>query len=113
MNGRVTSTRALVAAALAGVLAAGCGLVGNEGERQAAVVRAMCLDCHNASDQVAGLNLEALNIDEAAAHAETWEKVIAKLRAGLMPPADGGPTLEPEARHALVAWVANEIDRNA
>ena len=95
------------------MLASGCGLVGNEGERQAAVVRANCLDCHNATEQVADLNLEALLSDAVASDAETWEKVIRKLRAGLMPPADGGPTLEREARDALVAWLENEIDENA
>ena len=101
------------AAVVAGVLASGCGLVGNEGERQAAVVRANCLDCHNSAEQVADLNLEALLSDAVASDAETWEKVIRKLRAGLMPPADGGPTLEREARDALVAWLENEIDENA
>ena len=61
MNGGVLRTRLLVAAALAGVLASGCGLVGNEGERQAGVVSGNCFDCHNATEQVAGLNLEALD----------------------------------------------------
>jgi hypothetical protein len=106
-------TRPLVAAALAGVLAAGCGLVGNDGERQASVLKGNCFDCHNATEQVAGLNLEALNFDAVAGDAEIWEKAIRKLRAGLMPPADGGPTLDNEDRHALVAWLENEIDRNA
>jgi hypothetical protein len=106
-------TRLLVAASLAGPLAAGCGLVGNDGERQAAVVDAVCLDCHNSTEQVAGLNLEAHSFDTVAADAETWEKVIRKLRAGLMPPADGGPTLDREARDELVAFLESEIDRNA
>ena len=98
---------------LAGVLASGCGLVGNETERQAAVVDAVCLDCHNATDEVAGLNLQAHPFDAVPRDAETWEKVIRKLRAGLMPPADGGPTLDKEKRAALVAWLENEIDSNA
>jgi hypothetical protein len=103
----------LGAASLAGALVAGCGLVGNEGERQAAVVDAVCLDCHNATEQVAGLNLEAKSFDAVPSDAETWEKVIRKLRAGLMPPADGGPTLDRETRDSLVAWLENEIDENA
>jgi hypothetical protein len=107
------STRLLGAAALAGVLASGCGLVGNEGERQAAVVRGYCLDCHNETEQVAGLNLETHPFDAVAADAETWEKVIRKLRAGLMPPADGGPTLERKARDELAAFLESEIDRSA
>ena len=106
-------TRLLGVAALAGALAAGCGLVGNEGEQEAAVVRANCLDCHNETEQVAGLNLEAMGFDAVAADAETWEKVIRKLRAGLMPPADGGPTLERETRAELVAFLENEIDSDA
>jgi hypothetical protein len=111
--GELVNTRLLGAAALAGALAAGCGPVGNEGERHAAVVDRICLDCHNAVEQVGGLNLESLNLDAVASDAEIWEKVIRKLRAGLMPPADGGPSLEGQTRDALVAWIANEIDRNA
>jgi hypothetical protein len=95
------------------VFASGCGLIGNDGERQAAVVNRMCLDCHNQADQVAGLDLESLPFDSVAEHAETWEKVIRKLRAGLMPPADGGPMLDRDTRLELVSWLENEIDRNA
>ena len=113
MNGGVLRTRLPVAAALAGVLASGCGLVGNEGERQAAVVSGNCFDCHNATEQVGGLNLEAHPFDAVARDAEIWETAIRKLRAGLMPPADGGPTLERGERDALVAWLENEIDRHA
>ena len=113
LNGGTVKTRPLVAASLAGVLASGCGLVGNESERQAAVVSGNCFDCHNATEEVADLNLEALSFDAVAADAEIWEKAIRKLRAGLMPPADGGPSLDHGERDALVAWLENEIDRNA
>jgi mono/diheme cytochrome c family protein len=106
------NTRLLGAAALAGALAAGCGVVGNEAERHAAVVAANCLDCHNAAEQVAGLNLESLKLAAVESDAQIWETVIRKLRAGLMPPA-GGPSLDRGARDALVAWVEKEIDRNA
>jgi hypothetical protein len=95
------------------MLASGCGLVGNEAEQQAKVVRSNCLDCHNADEQVAGLNLEALDFNAVAANAETWEKVIRKLRAGLMPPADGGPMVDKHTRAELVAFLESEIDENA
>jgi hypothetical protein len=97
---------------MAGALAAGCGAVGNDAERQAAVVAANCLDCHNAIEQVADLNLAALSLEAVESEAQTWEKVIRKLRAGLMPPGDG-PSLDREARDALVAWIENEIDSHA
>ncbi|MBN1238121.1 MAG: DUF1592 domain-containing protein [Gammaproteobacteria bacterium] len=102
----------LGAAAAAGALAAGCGGVGGEAERHAAVIAANCLDCHNSLEQVADLNLEALSLDAVESDAEIWEKVIGKLRAGLMPPA-GGPTLDREVRDTLVAWIEDEIDSNA
>ena len=115
MTARHMRTKALGAAALAaaGLLASGCGLIGNEAERQAAVISKNCLDCHNSTEQVAGLNLESMPFDAVPAHAEKWEMVIRKLRAGLMPPADGGPKLESDERAALAAWLEDEIDEHA
>ena len=106
------NSRLLGAAALAGALVAGCGVVGDDGEREEAVIASNCLDCHNAIDLTAGLNLESLNLDDVESHAETWEKVISKLRAGLMPPGDG-PRLDPDDREELVSWLENEIDSHA
>jgi hypothetical protein len=105
------TSRVLPAAALAGFLA-GCGMVGNESERQAAVL-AVCLDCHNAAEQAGDLNLQRHPLAAVAADAEVWERVIGKLRSGQMPPADAGTTLDPHAREALVAFLEREIDMAA
>ncbi|HEU4620489.1 MAG TPA: DUF1592 domain-containing protein [Gammaproteobacteria bacterium] len=104
--------RLLGAAALAGVLTAGCGVENNDAKQSAAVVHGICLDCHNKTEQVAGLNLESLGFDGIPEHAKTWEKVIGKLRTGLMPPA-GGPILDPEKRDGFVAFLEHEIDSHA
>jgi mono/diheme cytochrome c family protein len=109
----VTKTLLAALALLGAAITAGCGLVGNEGERQAAVVHRICLDCHNAAEQVGGLNLQGRSFEHVAQDAATWEKVIAKLRAGLMPPADGGATLNRKERGALVAYLEHEIDAHA
>ncbi|HEX5048991.1 MAG TPA: DUF1592 domain-containing protein, partial [Gammaproteobacteria bacterium] len=106
---RLTAAAAL---ALAAATTAGCGLVGDEGERQSAVVHRICLDCHNAAEQVADLNLQSRSLERVAQDAEIWEKVIAKLRAGLMPPSDG-PILHPKERKALVAYLEHQIDEHA
>jgi mono/diheme cytochrome c family protein len=45
-----------------------------------------CVTCHNERAKTAGLTLDNLNLDDVPSHAETWEKVIRKLRAGMMPP---------------------------
>ncbi len=110
MQERVSSR--LLGPLVAFAVVAGCGIGGNDAEQQQAVVSNNCLDCHNAAEAVGDLNLEALSFDDIPAHAETWEHVIAKLRAGLMPPADG-PNLDRDTRESLVAWLENEIDSNA
>ena len=52
-----------------------------------AFVNTYCVTCHNARLKTAGLTLDTLDLTNVAAHAPTWEKVVVKLRAGLMPPA--------------------------
>jgi hypothetical protein len=46
-----------------------------------------CATCHNQRLKTGGLTLDTLDIDNVGAHAAEWEKVVVKLRAGLMPPA--------------------------
>jgi cytochrome c551/c552 len=53
---------------------------------QQQLVTKYCVTCHNEKAKTGGLSLEQLDADHPAANAETWEKVIRKLRAGLMPP---------------------------
>src|SRR5262245_43627255 len=51
-----------------------------------AVVDTYCLTCHNQRLKTGGLSLEGVDSAHPAANAELWERVIAKLRAGTMPP---------------------------
>src|SRR5262249_11744891 len=51
-----------------------------------AFVDQYCVGCHNEKAKVAGLTLYRLDLDHVGANAETWEKVILKLRTGMMPP---------------------------
>ncbi|HEY5666562.1 MAG TPA: DUF1592 domain-containing protein [Gammaproteobacteria bacterium] len=99
---------ALIACAVA--LVAGCGR--DSALEHAGTVSANCMDCHNSIDMTAGLSLEGLDFDAIPADAEIWEKVIRKLRAGMMPPSDG-PTLARETRSQLVAWLETELDAAA
>lgn len=45
-----------------------------------------CTECHNTTDWAGGLAVDALDLENIGADAETGEKIIAKLRAGVMPP---------------------------
>src|SRR5262245_55133025 len=44
--------------------------------------------------------------------AETWEKVVRKLRSGMMPP-QGSPRPDDATRGGLVSWLTTELDRAA
>jgi hypothetical protein len=66
--------------------------------------------CHNDRVKTANLTLEGLDLAKVADRAELWEKVIRKLRAGVMPPPDRPrpPLAEYEG---LRDWLEAEVDR--
>src|SRR5262245_38320130 len=45
-----------------------------------------CITCHNEKSKIAGLMLDKMDSDHLGEQAETWEKVVRKLRTGMMPP---------------------------
>jgi mono/diheme cytochrome c family protein len=47
---------------------------------------AYCVTCHNTKLKTAGLTLDTIDGADVPGQAETWEKVIRKLRSGAMPP---------------------------
>ncbi len=71
-----------------------------------------CVACHNERTKTAGVALDRLDPARAPSDAETWEKVIRKLRGRLMPPA-GRPRPEDANIDAFVATLETSIDRAA
>jgi hypothetical protein len=67
--------------------------------------------CHNDRLKTASLSLAQVDVAAAGDHPELWEKVVRKLRAGVMPPPDmkRPPLADEELRDFLEA----EIDRKA
>src|SRR5437773_10213490 len=51
-----------------------------------ATIGEFCIPCHNDRLKTGGLTLEALDPGDVAGSAEAWERVVRKLRLGLMPP---------------------------
>jgi hypothetical protein len=51
-----------------------------------AVTQKYCVSCHNPEDWAGGLDLDSIDHGHVAAEPDTWEKVVVKLRAGMMPP---------------------------
>jgi len=77
-----------------------------------AVVDKYCVGCHNAKLKTANLLLDQLDLAHLGNHAEIGEKVVRKLRAGMMPPT-GMPQPDPATRDALIAFMEKELDRSA
>ena len=76
------------------------------------LVDGYCVTCHNQRLATAELMLDTLDIEQVAEHPEAWENVVAKLRAGQMPPT-GMPRPDEAAAAAFVAYLETELDRAA
>jgi cytochrome c551/c552 len=77
-----------------------------------AVLNQYCVTCHNQKLKTGGLELDKLDLNHAGANAETWEKVVRKVRAGMMPPA-GARRPDRKTLDGFAASVEGELDRAA
>ena len=71
-----------------------------------------CVPCHNQRLKTGGLMLDQLDLAHVGAHAEIGEKMVRKLRAGMMPPT-GMPQPDPATRATLISFLEKELDRGA
>ena len=74
-----------------------------------AVVQRYCQVCHNDALLTGNLSLAGFDIDDLAARAETVEKMILKLRAGMMPP-PGMPRPVGDTLELLVSTLEDRMD---
>src|SRR5262245_10444102 len=79
---------------------------------QQELVNRYCVTCHNERAKTGGIVLEKMDVDHPAANAELWEKVIRKLRAGLMPPS-GAPRPDRAVLDKFRASLETSIDQTA
>ena len=80
---------------------------------QKALLDQYCVTCHNERLKTGGLALETLPLNRLGeTNAETWEKVVRKLRAGLMPPA-GAKRPERGSLDAFAKSIEDSIDHFA
>ena len=71
-----------------------------------------CVTCHNDRVKTANLSLQGADLSQVGEHADFWEKVVRKLRAGVMPPPDM-PRPSLVEYDGLRDWLEREIDRKA
>src|SRR5229473_738271 len=76
------------------------------------LVGTYCVTCHNQRVKTANLALDNVDAEHVFNSADTWEKVVVKLRSRAMPPP--GVRRPDNATYDRVAtWLENELDRAA
>lgn len=75
-------------------------------------VKQYCITCHSQRLKTGGLVLETLDPAKVPADAETWEKVIVKLRTGAMPP-PGMPRPDAATKQGFVSSIETRLDSAA
>jgi cytochrome c551/c552 len=104
--------RTFIAIAGMGALAA----VASQGQTAVSPERALvdqyCAGCHNEKVKSAGLSLDKMEPARAGDHAETWEKVVRKVRAGMMPPS-GARRPDRSTLDGFAVKLESELDRAA
>lgn len=79
---------------------------------QVALIERHCVSCHDDAEAAGGLSLEGRDFSRLASEAEVWEKVVRKVRTGMMPPA--GEPRPPRAELELfAARFEQQLDRAA
>jgi len=110
----VLGAAAVSAAGIAGYTVS-FGIPGS-GSRDAALAsetfRAYCLDCHDRSIRSGDMLIDPAHLADIGAHAESWEKVLHKLRAGTMPPPEE-PRPDEATYRRVTAYLERELDAAA
>ncbi len=101
----VQTARAQQAATVPAVLA-----ISATSER--ALIDQYCVVCHNQRLKTGGLMLDQLDLTQLHEHAEIGEKVVRKLRAGMMPPS-GMPRPSAPVMESMITFMEKELDRDA
>jgi hypothetical protein len=71
-----------------------------------------CIGCHNQRLRTAGLSLDSVDLTDVGAQPEVWERALAKVKAGMMPP-PAGRKPDAGARAAFVAYLGRSLDAAA
>jgi hypothetical protein len=78
----------------------------------AAFLTQYCVGCHNERAKIGNLVLAGADPSQVDGHVELWEKVVRKLRTGMMPP-EGAPKPPAAARDAFAGALEAQLDRVA
>ena len=76
------------------------------------LVQKYCVTCHNERAKTGGLVLENLDPQNTTTNPELWEKVVLKLRGGMMPP-QGMPRPDADTIDAFATALEASLDQQA
>jgi len=82
-------------------------------EAQNALVASTCVSCHNDKSKAGGLSLQTFDAAKIEQNAEVVEKMIRKLRAGMMPPSTVRNRPDAAALDTFAASLEAPLDRTA
>jgi len=74
-------------------------------------LQAYCMTCHSGPDAPMGMEIDKLDTAHVEKNAEKWEKVVLKLRAGMMPPS-GNARPDAKTYDAMIVYLENELDKH-
>jgi hypothetical protein len=117
-RGYATSLEAALGAACIAAALAGCSREPSpeallaQGLKQWPFVERYCVECHNEADFAGEISFDRLGPGEVAAHAETFERAVRKLRGHMMPP-PGEARPDNAETDAFVAWLEAMLDAAA
>jgi hypothetical protein len=86
-------------------------------EAERARLNRYCSACHSQNAKKAGLEsaqritLDNLDTAHMEKNPEEWERVVRKVRAGMMPPS-GAPRPDAATYEGMTAWLEGELDRH-
>jgi hypothetical protein len=84
----------------------------SDGSLHGALLNKYCVTCHSDARRTGGLSLQHADLTDVPKGAETWEKVVRKLRVGMMPP-PGMPRPARVELDGLAGYLETALDRSA
>ena len=111
---QVTRKLGVISLGAGGLLALGTALAADTmpPDAQRALIDKYCMDCHNYSDYAGGVEFEIFDPGKAHEEAKLVERMLRKLRAGMMPPA-GKPRPDFETIQTLARSLETDVDSYA
>jgi hypothetical protein len=102
----------LLAATVSSQETISCGAAGQSCDTERTLVNRYCIACHNERTKAGNLVLDGLDTAAPGEQPEIWEKVVRKVRAGMMPPS-GMPRPERSVLDAFAQKLESGLDRAA